>query len=376
MARRARRTHNPVFKAKVALAAIKGEKTLAELAQQYDVHPNQITAWRAQVLDGAAGLFGGEAVAAAPAVDIKGIPREDRRTDAGERFFGRCAQQSGLAERKAMIDRGHELPLGRQAELLGLSRSTLYYEPRPVPPDELAIMRRIDALHLDYPFAGSRMLRDLLRGEGVVIGRELVATMMRRMGLEAIYRKPNMSKAALGHKIYPYLLRGLTIDRANQVWAMDITYIPMARGFVYLAAVVDWFSRRVLSWRLSITMDVDFCLEAVEEALARYGRPEIFNTDQGSQFTSAAFTGLLQANAIAISMDGRGAWRDNVFVERLWRSVKYEEVYLRAYDNVGDARSSLSRYFTFYNRKRPHSSLDARTPECFYYDHLPQAAAA
>jgi putative transposase len=275
-----------------------------------------------------------------------------------------------------MIDRGHELSLGRQAELLGLSRGTLYYEPRPVPPGELAIMRRIDELHLDYPFAGSRMLRDLLRGEGVAIGRELVTTMMRRMGLEAIYRKPNTSKAALGHKIHPYLLRGLAIERPNQVWAMDITYIPMARGFVYLAAVVDWFSRRVLSWRLSITMDVDFCLEAVEEALARYGRPKIFNTDQGSQFTSAAFTGLLVANGIAVSMDGRGAWRDNVFVERLWRSVKYEEVYLRAYDCVGEARASLFRYFTFYNTKRPHSSLDGRTPECFYYDHLPQAAAA
>jgi len=282
-----------------------------------------------------------------------------------------------------MIDRCHELALGRQAELLGLSRSTLYYEPRPVPADELAIMRRIDALHLDYPFAGSRMLRDLLRGEGVVIGREWVATMMRQMGIEAIYRRPNTSKAALGHKIYPYLLRGLAIERPNQVWATDITYIPMARGFVYLAAVVDWFSRRVLSWRLSITMDVDFCLEAVAEALARYGRPEIFNTDQGSQFTSAAFTGLMLENGIAISpvasllrMDGRGAWRDNVFVERLWRSVKYEEVYLRAYDSVGDARASLSRYFNFYNTKRPHSSLDARTPEYFYYDHLPQAAAA
>jgi putative transposase len=177
-----------------------------------------------------------------------------------------------------MIERGHDLPLGRQAELVGLSRSTLYYEPRPVPAAELAIMRRIDELHLDYPFAGSRMLRDLLRGEGVVIGRELVTTMMRRMRIEAIYRKPNTSKAALGHKIYPYLLRGLKIDRPNQVWAMDITYIPMARGFVYLAAVVDWFSRRVLSWRLSITMEVDFCLEALEEALARYGRPEIFKT--------------------------------------------------------------------------------------------------
>jgi putative transposase len=275
-----------------------------------------------------------------------------------------------------MIDRGHELALARQVELVGLSRSTLYYEPRPVPPAELAIMRRIDELHMDYPFAGSRMLRDLLRGEGVVIGRELVATLMRRMGIEAIYRRPNTSKAAAGHKIYPYLLRGLAVERSNQVWAMDITYIPMARGFVYLAAVMDWFSRRVLSWRLSITMEVDFCLEAVEEALARHGRPEIFNTDQGSQFTSEAFTGLLRANGIAISMDGRGAWRDNVFVERLWRSVKYEEVYLRAYDSVGEARGSLSRYLIFYNTKRPHSSLDAQTPEAFYYAHLPQAAAA
>ncbi|HME56944.1 MAG TPA: IS3 family transposase [Terracidiphilus sp.] len=376
MARRARLTHNPAFKAKVALAAIKGEKTLAELAQQYDVHPNQITAWKAQVLDGVAVLFGGGAAEAAPTVDVKVLHAKIGELTLENDFLGRCAQQSGLAERKAMINRGHELSLGRQTELLGLSRSTLYYEPRPVPPAELAIMRRIDALHLDYPFAGSRMLRDLLRGEGVAIGRELVTTMMRRMGIEAIYRKPNTSKAALGHKIYPYLLRGLAIERPNQVWAMDITYIPMAKGFVYLAAVVEWFSRRVLAWRLSITMDVDFCLEAVEEALTRYGRPKIFNTDQGSQFTSAAFTGLLVEHGIAVSMDGRGAWRDNVFVERLWRSVKYEEVYLRAYDSVGDARASLSRYFVFYNTKRPHSSLDARTPKCFYYDHLPQAAAA
>jgi putative transposase len=275
-----------------------------------------------------------------------------------------------------MIDRGHDLPLKRQAELLRLSRSTLYYEPRPVPVAELAIMRRIDELHLDYPFAGSRMLRDLLRGEGIAIGRELVATMMRRMRIEALYRRPNTSKPAGGHRIYPYLLRGLAVERPNQVWAMDITYIPMARGFVYLAAVVDWFSRRVLAWRLSITLEVDFCVEAVEEALARHGRPEIFNTDQGSQFTSAAFTGLLLDNTIAISMDGRGAWRDNVFVERLWRSVKYEEVYLRAYDSVGEARASLGRYLDFYNRKRPHSSLAARTPDRAYFDHLPLLAAA
>jgi putative transposase len=275
-----------------------------------------------------------------------------------------------------MIDRAHELPLVRQAELLRLSRSSLYYAPRPVPAAELAIMRRIDALHLDYPFAGSRMLRDLLRGEGIVIGRELVRTMMRRMCIEALYRRPNTSKAAPGHKIYPYLLRGLVVDRPNQVWAMDITYIPMARGFVYLAAVVDWFSRRVLAWRLSITMEVDFCLDAVEEALAKYGRPTIFNTDQGSQFTSAAFTGLLLENKIAISMDGRGAWRDNVFVERLWRSLKYEEVYLRAYTSVGEARASLGRYLNFYNALRPHSSLDARTPDHAYFNHLPHPAAA
>jgi putative transposase len=250
-----------------------------------------------------------------------------------------------------MIDREHELPLIRQAVVLKLSRSGLYYRPRPVAPADLVVMRRIDELHLDYPFAGSRMLRDLLRGESVAIGRQRVATMMRRMGIEALYRRPNTSKPAPGHKIYPYLLRCLAVERPNQVWAMDITYIPMARGFVYLAAVVDWFSRRVLSWRVSITMELEFCLEAVEEALARHGKPEIFNTDQGSQFTGADFTGLLRDNAIAISMDGKGAWRDNVFVERLWRSVKYEEVYLRAYDSVGEARASIGRYLDFYNRK-------------------------
>jgi putative transposase len=275
-----------------------------------------------------------------------------------------------------MIDREHALPLQRQAALLQLSRSTLYYRPRPVPAADMAIMRRIDALHLDYPFAGARMLRDLLRGEGIAIGREKVSGMMKQMGIEALYRRPNTSKPAPGHKIYPYLLRRLAVERANQVWAMDITYIPMARGFVYLAAVADWFSRRVLAWRLSISMAVDFCIEAVEEALARYGRPEIFNTDQGSQFTSIDFTGLLHRHEIAISMDGKGAWRDNVFVERLWRSLKYEEVYLRAYDRVGEARRSIGRYFDFYTGKRPHSSLDRKTPDQAYFgDGLSSLAA-
>jgi putative transposase len=275
-----------------------------------------------------------------------------------------------------MIDRDHRLPLKRQAALLGFSRGSVYYDPCPVCAGDLAIMRRIDELHLEYPFAGSRMLRGLLRGEGVEVGRDRVTTMMRRMGIEALYRRPHTSKPADGHKVYPYLLRGLTVERVNHVWAMDISYIPMLRGFVYLAAVMDWFSRRVLAWRLSIGLEVDFCLNAVDEALARHGRPEIFTTDQGSQFTSAAFTGLLAENGIAISMDGRGAWRDNVFVERLWRSVKYEEVYLRAYDSVGEARASIGRYLSFYNRSRPHSSLDGRTPDQAYFGASPLAEAA
>jgi putative transposase len=275
-----------------------------------------------------------------------------------------------------MIDRSHPLPLTKQAKALGISRGSIYYLPRPVPAADLAIMRRMDELHLEFPFAGSRMLRDLLNQDGIDIGRRHVSTLMKRMGLEALYRKPNTSKPAPGHKIYPYLLRGMTIDRPDQVWAMDITDVPMARGFVYLAAVVDWFSRRVLSWRVSISLEAAFCVDALEEALARYGRPEIFNTDQGSQFTSSDFTSVLLKAGIAISMDGRGSWRDNVFVERLWRSIKYEEVYLRAYDTVSDARASIGRYLAFYNGRRPHSSLDRQTPDQAYFNQLLQSVAA
>jgi putative transposase len=275
-----------------------------------------------------------------------------------------------------MIDPHHDLSITKQAKALGISRGSVYYLPRPVPAADLAIMRRMDELHLEFPFAGSRMLRDLLNQEGTQIGRRHVATLMKRMGIEALYRKPNTSKPAPGHKVYPYLLRGMAIDRPNQVWAMDITYIPMARGFVYLAAVVDLFSRRVLSWRVSITLEAAFCIEALEDALARHGRPEIFNTDQGSQFTSSGFTDVLVKNGIAISMDGKGSWRDNVFVERLWRSIKYEEVYLRAYDTVSEARASIGRYLAFYNGRRPHSSLDRQTPDQAYFTGLPRPAAA
>ena len=267
-----------------------------------------------------------------------------------------------------MIDRRHDLSIARQATGLGISRGSVYYLPRPIPAVDLALMRRIDELHLEFPFAGSRMLQGLLRAEGYRIGRRHVATLMKKMGIEALYRRPNTSKPAPGHKIYPYLLRNLPITRPNQVWAMDITYIPMARGFVYLAAVVDWFSRRVLSWRLSITLEADFCIEAVEEALARNGKPDIFNTDQGSQFTSIDFIKVLKDAEIAISMDGKGAWRDNVFVERLWRTIKYEEVYLHAYASVPEARAALARYLTFYNARRPHSSLDRQTPDQAYFN--------
>ena len=276
-----------------------------------------------------------------------------------------------------MIDRKHELPLTRQAEVLKLSRSSLYYHAQPVSAADLVVMGRIDRLHLDHPFAGSRMLRDMLNAEGVEIGREHVRTLMKKMGIEALYRRPNTSKPAPGHKIYSYLLRDVKVDRPNQVWATDITYIQMARGFVYLVVILDWYSRRVLSWRVSITLEVEPCLEAVEEALAKYGKPEIFNSDQGSQFTSNDFTGLLLKHGIQISMDGKGAWRDNVFVERLWRSVKYEEVYLKAYDSVSEARASIGRYLEdFYNRKRPHSSLDRKTPDQAYFEHQTQVAAA
>jgi putative transposase len=275
-----------------------------------------------------------------------------------------------------MIDREHDLPISKQAKVLRISRGSVYYLPRPVSEADLAIMRRLDRLHLEFPFAGARMLRDFLSGEGCQIGRRHVKTLMRRMGIEALYRRPRTTKPEPGHKIFPYLLRGVEITRPNQVWAMDITYIPLARGFVYLAVVLDWFSRRVLSWRVSITMEAAFCVETLEDALARHGKPDIINTDQGSQFTGAAFTTLLADNGIRISMDGKGAWRDNVFVERLWRSVKYEEVYLRAYESVSEARASLGLYLDFYNRRRPHSSLDGQSPDQAYFTSLPLRLAA
>ncbi|QEU08004.1 IS3 family transposase [Paracoccus yeei] len=379
MARRPRRNHSPAFKAKVAVAAIKGEKTMIELAQEFDVHPNQIKQWRDQLLEGATGVFG-EAPKAEPepTIDVKTLHAKIGELTLENGFFVRRARQGGsVAERKKMIDPTAKLSVSRQAIVLGISRGSVYYKPRPVSDADLKLMHRIDKLHMEFPFAGSRMLQGLLVQEGFKVGRLHVATLMKRMGIEALYRRPNTSKPAPGHKIYPYLLRKLPITRPNQVWAMDITYIPMARGFIYLAAVLDWFTRRVLAWRVSITLEAEFCMEAVEEALARHGTPEIFNTDQGSQFTSIDFIKVLAAREIKISMDGKGAWRDNVFVERLWRTIKYEEVYLRAYPSVSEARAGIGRYLSFYNSRRPHSSLDGKTPDQAYFNPpTPEAAAA
>lgn len=275
-----------------------------------------------------------------------------------------------------MINREHLLPIQKQAKVLEISRASVYYRPHPVPESDLLLMRRIDELHLNYPFAGSWMVRDLLAMEDFEVGRRHVRTLMRLMAIEAIYRRPNTSKSVPGHRIYPYLLRDVAITRPNQVWAMDITYIPMARGFVYLAAVVDWYSRHVLTSRVSVTLDTTFCLEALEEALSMNGKPEIFNTDQGSQLTSEAFTGRLKEAGILISMDGRGRWRDNVFVERIWKSIKYEEEYLHTYAPVSEARTGIGNYIAFYNTTHPHSSLRGQTPDQVYFDRPPEALAA
>ena len=281
-----------------------------------------------------------------------------------------------MSERRAQIHIAHALPKTRRCELLEVARSSAYYRPEPVSEEDLALMRLIDEIHLQLPFYGSRRIRDELHERGHTVNRKRIQRLMRQMGLRALYPRQRTSQPGKGHKIYPYLLRDLNVEEANQVWATDICYIPMARGFMYLVAIMDWHSRRVLSWRVSNTLDTDFCIEALEEALQRFGTPEIFNTDQGCQFTSDAFTGVLRDHGVAISMDGKGRWVDNVFVERLWRSVKYEDVYLHAYETPTELRAGLTRYFTFYNTRRRHSALDRRTPDAVYYDQANRQFAA
>ena len=286
-----------------------------------------------------------------------------------------------LSERLALVEPSDPvLSIVAQCRLLKLARSTLYYQPTPVSAEDLAVMRRIDEVYLASPFYGSRRMTAVLRREGWLVNRKRVQRLMRVMALEAIYQKPNTSRGHPDHKVYPYLLRGLIIDRPNQVWCADITYIPMAKGFVYLVAVMDWFSRRVLAWRVSITMDADFCVEALRDAMERYGQPEIFNTDQGVQFTSGSFLDELESCGIRVSMDGRGRFLDNIFIERLWRSLKYEEVFIKAYGSVAEARRGIGGWLAFYNDEPPHQALDYRTPRAVFEgeacDHVDNTAAS
>ncbi len=375
MNRRPRRNHSAAFKAKVAVEALKDGRTLVKLAERFQVHPNQITEWKKQLLERAEEVFSKEKQAETGA-DVKALHAKIGQLAMENDFFITRARAHKRAERKEMIDREHPLPLTRQSQMLELSRSSLYYESVPVSDRDLELMRLIDELHLQYPYMGSRSIRDQLQDMGHQVGRQHVSTMMKKMGIAAMYRKPKTSKSHPAHKVYPYLLRGLEITRANQVWAADITYLPMARGFCYLVAIMDWASRKVLAWRLSNTLDASFCVEALEEAIARYGTPEVFNTDQGSQFTSDDFIGVLQYNDIRVSMDGKGRWMDNVFIERLWWSVKYQDVYLKAYSSIAEARNGLTKYFDFYNHKRQHQSLDRRTPDGVYWSMLPQKQVA
>ena len=362
-----RKQYSPKFKARVALEALRGERTLNQLASQFHVHPVQIGHWRKTALEQLADVF----------VDGRKRKRSDGdvEKDALYEEIGRLKVEldwlkkklvCSTEERRLLVERGHpEISVRRQCDLLGVNRAGLYYQSAGESEENLMLMRLIDERYTRRPIYGSRRLVAWLRGQGHGVNRKRVARLMEVMGIQAIYPKPRLSQPGEGHKIYPYLLEGVEVTRVNQVWSTDITYIRMDGGFVYLVAVMDWFSRFVLSWALSVTMEVGFCVEALQRAFRR-GRPEIFNSDQGSQFTSDQFTGALQARGIAVSMDGRGRCFDNIFIERLWRSLKYEEVYLRDYTLVPEARAGIGNWFQFYNHERLHQSLGYRTPAGLY----------
>ena len=360
-----RRRFSGKLKAKVALEALRGERTLQEIASQHQVHPNQVGAWKRQAMEGLVEVFskGAEHRRRDHESEVRDLHAKIGELIVERDFFVARVRSMSRSERRAMVVRDHPaLSLSRRCRLLSIGRSSLYYKPKGESAETLVLMRRIDELFLKYPFYGARRMALHLRREGVRIGRRRAGRLMRLMGLQAIYRAPRTSAPHPEHRVYPYLLRGLAIERPNHVWCADITYIPVQRGFLYLVAIMDWASRFVLAWRLSNTLDASFCTDTLDEALARHGKPEIFNTDQGSQFTSFAFTGRLQAASVRISMDGRGRCMDNIFIERLWRSLKYEAVYLHEIADGFQARRLIREWVRFYNLERPHAALDGRTP--------------
>ncbi|EIA1343614.1 IS3 family transposase [Vibrio parahaemolyticus] len=368
---RKRRNHSPEFKAKVALDAARGDKTVAELAQKYNLHANQISTWKKELLENAATIFASESQSgkdSSEEVD-KLHAKIGQLTN-----FGQSARSLDRAQRKSSLVKSTQLPIKRQCELLSIARSTAYYQPIGLSAEEIELRRMIDEIHLQYPFMGSRRIRNELAKKGHNVNRKRVVRLMRDMGIGAIYSKPRTTLANKAHKVYPYLLCDIEVTYPNQVWAIDITYIPMAKGFLYLVAIIDWYSRKVLSWRLSNTMDTSFCIEALEDALKHYGPPDIFNSDQGSQFTSTEFTQKLIDHGVRISIDGKGRWVDNVFIELLWRSLKYEEVYLKAYTTPREAELEIGHYMVFYNEERNHQGLNDLTPDEAYFGRQRYAA--